>query len=297
MLRADHLANLWIDRKRPRDAKAVAAARARVAHLRAAVVVTGGSRGLGFAIARRFARAGRNIVILARGKAGVDEAVERLKADSRARKDIRITGFSLDVTDQDSAGHLEAMLAACGCYCDVLINNAGVGASGPTAGIPAPHLDALISLNIAAPTRLLRHFLPDMLARRRGGILNVASLGGAIPGPNQAAYYASKAYTLSFTQALASEISGQGVRVSALAPGPLDTQFHAAMGAQNSPYRQIVPAVSLERSAAASYWGFQVGRKVIVPGLLNSAFYIAVRLLPHPVTIPLMKFILRRDPL
>ena len=103
---------------------------------------------------------------------------------------------------------------------------------------------ALVDLNVRALTRLTRHFLPGMRQRGRGGILNVASLGGYAPGPNQAAYYASKAYVLSLTEAIAAETAGEGVRVCALAPGPVDTAFHARMGAENAFYRYLVPPAS-----------------------------------------------------
>ena len=107
----------------------------------------------------------------------------------------------------------------------------------------------LLDLNVAALTRLMHHVLPGMLARARGGILNVASLGGLVPGPYQAAYYASKAYVVSLTEAVAAENAGRGVRFMALAPGPVNTGFHAAMGAELSFYRQLIFA--LERGATA----------------------------------------------
>ena len=119
-------------------------------------------------------------------------------------------------------------------------------------------------------TRLTRTALPDMIARQRGGILNVASLGAYVPGPNQAAYYASKSYVVSLTEAIASEASGQGVRVSALAPGPVDTRFHHDMGADRSLYRLVLPSMTPDRVARSAYRGFMFGQRVIVPGIFNT---------------------------
>ena len=116
----------------------------------------------------------------------------------------------------------------------------------------------------------MRHALPAMLARGEGGIINVASLGGLVPGPNQAAYYASKAYVVSLTRAVATENAGRGVRLMALAPGPVDTGFHRAMGAELSFYRQLMIALSPEQTARAAYRGYMLGLHLVVPGVTAS---------------------------
>lgn len=285
----ERLASLWIGRKRA-DPEAVAQALATVAHLKPAVVVTGGSRGLGLAIAERFAASGSTIVLVARDEAGLESATAAL----RTACGRPVLPVALDVTEPASGWRLQDALSASGVYCDVLVNCAGVGAAGAFDEASPDQLLQLIDLNITALTRLTRQMLPGMLARRRGGIINVASLGGAVPGPGQAAYYASKAYVLSLTEALAAECAGQGVRICVLAPGPLDTGFHAAMGAEGSLYRTLLPAVSLRRAAGAAYRGFALGQTVIIPGLLNRLMYGAVRLLPHPATVPMLKVLLRR---
>ena len=107
--------------------------------------------------------------------------------------------------------------------------------------MPSADVLRLIDLNVRALTHLTHHFLPGMRVRGRGGILNLASIGGYAPGPNQAAYYASKAYVLSLTEAIAAETAGEGVRVCALAPGPVNTRLHESMGAENAFYRCFVP--------------------------------------------------------
>lgn len=141
---------------------------------------------------------------------------------------------------------------------------------------------------------LTRHFLPDMLARARGGILNVASLGGFLPGPHQAAYYASKAYVVSLTEALAIENAGCGVRICAAAPGPVDTKFHEKMGAAGAFYLKLMWPMDPVRAARIIYSGFAGRRTIIVPGLLASLNSFGARYMPHAILTPVMGWILKR---
>jgi len=291
VMKIEKLADLWINRA-PLDRAAHARALEAVVNLTPAVVVTGGSRGLGLALTERFAKAGRNVVIVARNGVAAGDAATRI-ADATGHP---CRAIALDITANSSADAIERALLETGHYLDVLVNNAGIGYAGPFADGEPSALSRLIALTVEAPTRLARHFLPGMLARRRGGIINVASLGGTVPGPGQAAYYASKAYMLSLSEALASECSGQGVRISLLAPGPLNTNFHADMGAERSAYRLLIPAVSLQRTARAAYWGYVMGRRLVVPGLVNRITYTALRAVPHPVSVPIVQALLaRRD--
>lgn len=282
MRRLASLADSWIGRARAVDAAAVAA----VAALRPAVVVTGGSSGIGLALAQRFAATGETVVLVARD--GV-----RLAAVARSiAPAASVDWLALDVTQGDAFERLTAGLRERGLYLDVLVNNAGLGLAGDFAAQDVAGIDALVQLNMAAPTRLMRAALPDMLARGRGGILNVASLGGYAPGPGQAAYYASKAYLISLSEAVAAEVAGRGVRVTVLAPGPVDTQFHARMGAQDARYRWMLPALSAEATARAGVSGYRLGWRVVVPGLVPKVLMLGQRLLPHPVLVPVVKFLL-----
>ena len=153
-------------------------------------------------------------------------------------------------------------------------------------------LDRLVELNIAALSRLTRAFLPDMLVRGRGGIINIASLGGFSPGPYQAAYYASKAYVISLTRALAHENRGMGVRFAVVAPGPVETRFHARMDAERAFYRRFLPALSPARVARATMFWYAQGSTVIVPGLFNTALALALGFLPGLLTIPVVALLL-----
>jgi len=272
------------------DPDAVRAARDTVAQLKPAVVVTGGSRGIGFALARRFMEAGRETVIVARDTTRLTEATAALLIATG----MEATQIVCDVTRNDASDIIAAGLRRAGLYLDVLVNNAGIGLAGPFLTHPQDDISRLLALNIEAVTRLTRAALPDMVARQRGGILNVASLGAYVPGPNQAVYYASKSYVLSLTEAIASEISGQGVRVAVVLPGPVETTFHKDMGAEASFYRVLLPSLTPDGVARSVYRRFIIGQRVIVPGIINNAMFLALKLLPHRLTVPIVSWLLER---
>ena len=278
--------DLWLSRHAEPSAAAVAA----VANLKPMTVVTGGSRGIGLALARRFAKAGHDVALVAR-----DADVAQVAAASIARE-LHVTALAipLDVTDASAAQRIDAHLADNGFYLGVLINCAGIGLSGRFVSHDENAIQRLLDVNVDAPTRLMRHALPAMLARAEGGIINVASLGGLVPGPNQAAYYASKAYVVSLTRAVATENAGSGVRMMALAPGPVDTGFHHAMGAELSFYRQLILALSADQTARAAYRGYVVGYHLVVPGVTAKLLQIALWIIPHAVLLPLIGWLLRR---
>lgn len=278
------LIDLWI----ARHAEPSSAALHAVRHLRPVTVVTGGSRGIGLALARRFAKAGNDVAVLARHPLPLQEAASGIERDFH----VKAVAIAIDVALPDAPQRIDAALEANGFYPDILINCAGVGLAGPCEGHSEQELVYLLDLNATALTRLMRHVLPGMLARGRGGILNVASLGGLVPGPYQATYYASKAYVVSLTRAVAAEIAGRGVRLMALAPGPVDTGFHRAMGAELSFYRQMIFALSAEQTARAAYCGYVLGFHLLVPGLINKMLQIALSIIPHMLLLPLIGWLL-----
>lgn len=285
------LAGLWIARAAKADPAAVRA----VDGLTPAVVVCGGSRGIGLAIAAEFLRDGAAVVLVARGETGLADAKARL-TDPAVNSRARLHTIVLDVTAPDAPERLAAELTRHSLYADILVASAGIGLAGRFTAQSPTAVDALIALNITAATRLIRACLPGMIARARGGILAVSSLGGYVPGPNQAAYYASKAYLCSLAEAVGTEIAGSGVRITVLAPGPVNTSFHAAMGAEHALYRSLMPGLSPARAASAAVWGFSLGRRVVVPGLLPKVLAVCVSILPHWVTAPFVRLLLATPP-
>lgn len=255
---------------------------------RPVALVTGASAGIGRAIAGRLAARGRNLLLVARSP----EPLAATAAALRAKHPIEVATLPLDIAVPEATVELDAELARLGAHVDFLVNNAGVGYSGEFDAIPPAELEHLIALNVAAPGRLMLHVLPDMRRRRRGGILNIASLGGYAPGPYQAAYYASKAYLMSLSEAVAAEVRNDGVRVTVIAPGPVETSFHARMRAEGALYRAVLPSMSPEAVARWALFGHDLGLKVLVPGFFNSLGAVALWMLPHALLMPLMSLLL-----
>lgn len=273
MIKALHTA--WLRRWWRADARAIAA----YAGLAPVVVVTGGSEGLGLALARCFAHAGHQLLLVARDAARLEAAAATLKTECACEIDI----LALDLAAADAVAAIDRKLAAMSAYADVVVNNAGIGMSGDFSEQDPAALEQLVALNVRALTSLTRHYLPGMKIRGRGGILNLASVGSYGPGPNQAAYYASKAYVLSLTEAIAHENAGQGVRICASAPGPVRTRFHAKMGAERALYRWISPPAPPELVGRFTYWGYLIGMRVVWPGAITPVAALAMRLLPHRI--------------
>ncbi len=140
----------------------------------------------------------------------------------------------------------------------------------------------------------MHRFLPGMIARRKGGVINIASLGGFLPGPYQAAYYASKAYVISLTKAVAHELWGTGVHVCAVTPGAVSTKFHERMGAQSANYLKFPGLASPEQVAWLTYLGYRLGRTVIIPGLLPTLGALWIWILPHFVLTPFIGWLLKK---
>ena len=283
----ERFAEIWINRRRTIDP----AARNEAALRAPAVVITGGSHGIGAAIAAEFARRGTHaIVLIARNEAAL---AERAAALSQTMS-IRVETLAMDLAEPGAASRIMAAVNDRGLYVDYLVANAGIGLSGPFVEEDPTRIQALIDLNIKSLTDVVRAALPGMIARGRGGILTIASLGGYVPGPHQALYYASKSFVISLTEALAHEVSGRGLRIAVAAPGPVATTFHETMGAQSSFYLDALPVASAEYVAKHVVRGFMLGRTVIVPGIFEAALAWIVRLTPHPISVPLVGMLLRR---
>ena len=253
-------------------------------------IITGGSEGIGRHLANEFAAHGHRILLIARSAENLDRAASELRRDFGAEAHAA----AIDLTSPGYDKAIQDALDRHGLYADILVNNAGIGLGGRFAGQDAARVIELCRLNIEALTLLTHSFLPGMLRRGRGGILNIASIGGLFPGPYEAAYYASKAYVMSLTEALAYENAGLGVRISAAAPGPVATRFHERMQAASAFYLHMQLVMRPETAARIIHSAFMGRRTVIVPGLIPSFNAFAVRLIPHVILVPFIGWFLKR---
>jgi short-subunit dehydrogenase len=232
-------------------------------------LVTGASSGIGLEIARILAK-DHDVTLAAR-------SADKLDALAAELGGARVV--CVDLADPAGPRKLVAELPAV----DVLVNNAGCGDWGPFAKAPEAKLDEMIELNIGALTRLARAYLPGMLERGSGRIMNVASTAAFQPGPLMAVYYATKAYVLSFSEALAEETRGSGVTVTALCPGPTASGFQAGAAMEHS---RLVKGRKLPSAAEVAAYGVKAMRRgdvVAVPGFGNKALAASVRFSPRPV--------------
>lgn len=240
------------------------------------VVVTGASGGIGLELARLAARDGHDLLLVARRT----EVLDRVAGELKAAHGVVVETVAADLATDAGTDAVVAKVG--GGPVDVLINNAGVGGSGAFATQRAVADDlAMVSLNITALVRLTGGMLPGMVARRSGGVLNVASTAGFLPGPGQSVYYATKAFVRNFSLGLTEEVRGSGVRVTALSPGPVDTGFAEAAGLTGSLLTRF-PAMQVSAAdvAAAGWSGLASGRAEVVPGLMIRAGMASLRVTP-----------------
>jgi len=234
-------------------------------------LITGASAGIGAEFARQLAKRGERLVLVARRKDRLDALVAELGNARAIGEDLSLPG---------AVDRLMADLAAHGEHVDLLVNNAGFGLTGKFAGLDRKRQRQMIDLNCGLPTELTHAVLPGMIERKRGRILNVASTAAFQPGPGMAVYFASKAYVLSFTEALHEELRGHGVRVTALCPGPTATEFGevAGFGKDGAFTKYSVDAASV---VAAGLAALDKGKAIAIPGLLNKFSAQGHRFLPR----------------
>jgi len=243
---------------------------------RETVLITGASSGLGMEFARLFAADGADLVLVARR----EEKLRELATELTERHGITCRVEAMDLAEPGAPGQLVQRLHADGVRVDVLVNNAGFGLRGELTALDADRQLAMVQLNVTAVTALTRLLLPGMRQQGRGGILNVASVAGFLPGPRMAVYYASKAYVLNFSEAMAEELRGSGVVVSCLCPGPVKTGFAAVAGMDKSPMFQKAAREAGE-VARIGFEGFRAGRVVVLPGWFARSSVWGLRLLPR----------------
>ena len=187
-------------------------------------LITGASSGIGLELAKLHARQGGDLILVARSQ----DKLESLKQELEAEHAVKVTVITQDLSQSDAADRVFSQTQAMGLEVDILINNAGFGGHGLFNSRDLTAEKAMIQVNVAALTSLTHLYLQGMVARNRGRILNVSSTASFMPGPLQAVYYATKAYVTSFSQAIAEEVAGNNVTVTALCPGPVATGFVAA---------------------------------------------------------------------
>jgi uncharacterized protein len=232
---------------------------------RPVALVTGASGGLGRAFAELLAADGHDLVVVARQ----EDKLRDLAGLLTSRHGTRTVIIAEDLSRPDAPGAVASRVAAEGLDIEVLVNNAGFGGLGPVASQPLAASVGMIQVNVTALTALTRLFLPAMLARHRGRIVNVSSTAAFQPGPLMAVYYATKAYVHSFSEALAAELEGTGVTVTAFAPGPTRTGFQEAAGMTSI---RLVAGRALPDAFAVArigYRGMMQGKRSVVPGLAN----------------------------
>lgn len=261
-----------------------------------AALVTGASAGIGMEIARELAQRGYGVVLVARRKERLDALAEELHGEYGVRAET----IASDLGKAASRSRIPGRISELGLDVEILVNDAGFATGGPFSESDTDRELEQARVLVEAVVHLTSAFLPAMVKRRRGGILNVASTAGMQPIPYAAGYSAAKAYVLNFSEAIHQEVAGQGVSVTALCPGPVDTEkFWQEAGWQvggKVSFEKAFPARPSARDVARSgVNGLDHDDRVVIPGLPMRAAMLAYRYVPHALKLPLMERVLRRQ--
>lgn len=246
-------------------------------------LITGASSGIGAALALEFASHGHALALTARRETELTALADQVARSGKPRPQV----LPVDLTAPGAVERIAAALSAAGLAPAVVVNNAAFGLFGPAAATDRVAQLAMIDLNIRALTELSLRFVDD-LARYRGGILNVASLGAFVPGPSMAVYHATKAYVLSLSEALHCELAPRGITVTVLCPGPVVTEFQQHSGMATSLYPRFLTR-SASRVAREGYDGLMAGRRVVIPGTHVKVTAALLRLLPRGLAFALAR--------
>ena len=257
-----------------------------------AALITGASSGIGYELAGLAKKDGYRLVLIARSKPRLDELARKLDPEGKSKilvlpKDLSATNAAREVYDEVKGEGLDI---------DLLVNNAGFGLYGPYVETDGRKEQEMILLNVLALTNLTKLFLPAMVKRGRGRVLNVASTAAFQPGPLMAVYYATKAYVLSYSEALANEVAGTGVTVTVLCPGPTETGFAQAANAEKSKLFASGQMKMMDAATVAriGYRAAMCGKTVVVPGLQNKVMVQSVRLAPRKMLTSIVRKIQER---
>jgi short-subunit dehydrogenase len=248
-------------------------------------LVTGASSGIGAAIAAELAARGHAVTLVARR----EERLRTLAAQLNAEHGTDAAGIACDLADPAERDRLAGLLQSTGRAIEVLINNAGFGSRGRFATNDRARMVEMVRVNVEAVVDLTSRFLPGMAERGRGAVLNIASTAAFQPMPGAATYAASKAFVLSFSEAIRTEQRGSGVTVTAVCPGPVRTEFTEAAGM--SGVEETTPGaiwMSADELARQALDGAERGKRVVVPGALNRAGALAGQHAPRGIALPLI---------
>lgn len=248
------------------------------------VLITGASSGIGKELTYRFATDQHPLVLVARSERKLNE----LKKDLEAKYQIPVTVIVSDLSTEEGIKEMYEFIKNEQMIVDILVNNAGFGLFGDFLETKLEDELNMIDLNVRALTHLTKLFLPEMVNRNRGGILNVASTAAFQPGPLMAVYYATKAYVLSFSEALSEEVKGTNVTVTALCPGPTQTNFseRANLG-KSKLFKNGV--MDVKEVADVGYKGFKEGKSVVIPGFQNKMLASSVRFMPRKMVTSVVR--------
>jgi short-subunit dehydrogenase len=242
-------------------------------------LITGASSGIGLALAREFASHGHPLVVVA----PVPEEIDEVAANLVAEYGVRVHAIASDLSLESAADEIFDELMDEAISVEILVNNAGLGQRGNFWETPLERDIDMLRINIEAVVRLTKRFLPTMVERRHGRILNTASVAGFEPGPTVAVYHATKAFVLSLSEALATELEDakSGVTLTALCPGPVDTDFFPKANMEDTVAFQKGNVMAPQEVAATAYKALMNGERVIIPGGMNKALVFGRRFLPE----------------
>ena len=248
------------------------------------VLITGASSGIGMELAKLFAADKSDLVLVARREDRLNQLAEELTGTHG----VDVLVIAKDLSDRKAPDEIYKQLEKDKVRIDVVVNNAGFGTKGTVAELDLKHQLDMVQVNAVALTHLTRLFLPGMIERGYGGILNVGSLAGFQPGPHLAVYFATKAYVLSFTEALAEEVTNPNIKITCLAPGPVRTEFGEKSDLDDSLLFKV-SLLDVEPVVKAGYEGFRKGKVIVIPGVKQQVVPFLNRFTPRSLVRKIAK--------
>ncbi len=253
-------------------------------------LVTGATTGIGYALSKMLAADGYALILVARNQ----NALQERKAELESAYGISVQPIALDLSQTGAVKTLIDQLRDRLSQIEILVNNAGFGKLGPFWEMDPKTVVDMIQVNVTALVALTRAIMPYMLQRGKGYVLNVASTAAFSPGPFMAVYYATKAFVVSFSEALADELRGTEITVTTLCPGPTRTEFQIRAGQDPQKPFPILPMMSAEAVAQQAYRSLKKGRRMVIPGLMNRFSVWSSRVMPRRLTSLMIKWIQSR---